>query len=408
MPTAWCFFIADTVTNRKVSLRSSSSSDSTALSRISDPLTGQIPPTVWTYFAELQASQPSPSTLINLGQGYPDSSPPQFALESLASAVSDATTSHLHQYTRSSGHPFLVKTLASRYSTHFNRFVDPMKEVVVTVGASQALFVSLQSLVKEGDEVVVFSPYFDLYINQIKLAGGVPVLCDLCYDKEEKIWDFDKSNFERCLTPKTSVVVLNSPHNPTGKTFSRVEMEVIASSIEAHKDSHIRVLSDEVYKFIIHKGEQVSEGGASYVVNDITIYGTARHSVNIFPTTSLMQHTHFATIPSMSERTITISSAGKTFSATGWQVGWAVGEPHLIQGMQSLMPYVQFCASTVVQEGVGRSIIRAGEREGEYYESLRNDYKRKRDVIIAGLRAANENYASGSDDIFRLPSFDDR
>ena len=185
-------------------------------------------------------------------------------------------------------------------------------------------------------------------------------------------------------------------------------MEVIASSIEAHKDWHIRVLSDEVYKFIIHKGEQVSEGGASYVVNDITIYGTARHSVNIFPTTSLMQHTHFATIPSMSERTITISSAGKTFSATGWQVGWAVGEPHLIQGMQSLMPYVQFCASTVVQEGVGRSIIRAGEREGEYYESLRNDYKRKRDVIIAGLRAANENYASGSDDIFRLPSFDDR
>jgi kynurenine--oxoglutarate transaminase/cysteine-S-conjugate beta-lyase/glutamine--phenylpyruvate transaminase len=260
-------------------------------------------PTVWTEFGRI-AQEHDP---VNLGQGFPDWLPPKFAVDSLVEAVLDSAQSP-HQYTRPAGHPNLVGQLARRYSIHLKKEIDPMEEVAVTVGASQALYLSLQTLVQPGDEVVLFEPFFDLYVNQVKLAGGTPVFVPLRFDPyndNDNVnsggeWKLDRDELMNVVSPRTKAIILNSPHNPTGKIFSRAEMEVIAESLDLAGPDCV-VLSDEVYKYIVHAPpKDVDSGGSSLCPG----------------------HTHFASLPGMWDRTITISSAGKTFSATGWQAGW--------------------------------------------------------------------------------------
>lgn len=267
-------------------------------------LGGSTGPTVWSEFGRL-AEEFDP---VNLGQGFPDWLPPKFAVDSLVTAVLDSAQSP-HQYTRSAGHPNLVNQLARRYSIHMKKKIDPMNEVAVTVGASQALYLSLQSLVQPGDEVILFEPFFDLYVNQIRLAGGTPVFVPLRFDpynddNELEVsggeWKLDREELMKVVSPKVKVIILNSPHNPTGKVFTRNEMEIIAESLELAGPDCI-VLSDEVYKYIIHSPPKEDAPYDSPLCTG---------------------HTHFASLPGMWDRTITISSAGKTFSATGWQVGW--------------------------------------------------------------------------------------
>ena len=143
------------------------------------PMSG---PTVWTEFARISQE----NDVANLGQGFPDWLPPQFAVDSLVEAALDSQQSP-HQYTRTAGHPNLVNQLAKRYSTHLKREIDPMTEVSVTVGASQALYLSLQTLIQPGDEVILFEPFFDLYVNQVKLAGGTPVYVPLTFVPYEMV-----------------------------------------------------------------------------------------------------------------------------------------------------------------------------------------------------------------------------
>ena len=172
------------------------------------------------------------------------------------------------------------------------------------------------SLSKIGDEVILFEPFFDLYVNQVKLAGGKPVFVPLKFepyhDDGESIsggeWKLDGEALKKVVSPKTKAIILNSPHNPTGKIFTRCEMEVIAESIELAGPDCV-VLSDEVYKYIIHAPPKEPAIGESELCRG---------------------HTHFASLPGMWDRTITISSAGKTFSATGWQAGWCIGPNRLI------------------------------------------------------------------------------
>jgi kynurenine--oxoglutarate transaminase/cysteine-S-conjugate beta-lyase/glutamine--phenylpyruvate transaminase len=314
--------------------------------------------------------------------GFPDWLPPQFAVDSLVSATIDSTKSP-HQYTRTAGHPNLVKQLARRYSKHMKRTIDPMNEVAVTVGASQALYLSLQTLVKPGDEVILFEPFFDLYVNQIKLAGGIPVYVPLKfvpYSDDRASggeWVLEPDKLANAVSPKTRAIILNSPHNPTGKVFTLSEMKMIADSVIAAGPQCV-VISDEVYKYIIHSSPP-------------------RHE--LLETTSCPGHIHFASLPGMWDRTITVSSAGKTFSATGWQVGWCIGPKHLISPIHQLLPYVQFCASTVIQEALARTLPQADEPyEGfsTYYEYLNTKYRRKRDLLGNALRDAG----------FAIPDFD--
>ena len=335
-------------------------------------------PTVWSEFGELASSMPD---AVNLGQGFPDWQPPAFVLEQ----AQEALATGFNQYTRPAGHPPLVEVLARRYSKHLGREIDPATEVAVTVGASQALYLTLQALVDPGDEVILLEPAFDLYYGQVKLAGGTAVPVPLKLGASDptadptadstggglnstgggsehvvagrgEVFSLDIEALEASITPKSKVLVLNSPHNPTGKAFTSGEMEAIADVVRRHPQ--LLVISDEVYKYIVHSGEP---------------------------------HVHFASFPGMFERTVTLSSAGKTFSITGWQSGWCVGPPRLLKPIQLLLPFVQFCVATPMQQALSRVLTLADEPyEGHdsYYEWLCDMYRRKRALLAEGLRGA--------------------
>ena len=271
-------------------------------------LEGTGNPTVWSEFGALAAE----TGAINLGQGFPEWQPPEFVVEQAVNAMAEG----YNQYTRPAGHPNLVNVLARRYSGHLKREVDAQAEVAVTVGASQSLYLTLQALVNPGDEVILLEPAFDLYYGQVRLAGGKVVPVPLAVDADG-MWQLDADALDKAVTPRTKLLVLNSPHNPTGKVFTTAEMEAVADVVRRHPN--LLVISDEVYKFIVYAGAP---------------------------------HVHFASLPDMFERTVTLSSAGKTFSITGWQTGWCVGPARLIRPIQLLLPFVQFCVATPMQQVV--------------------------------------------------------
>jgi kynurenine--oxoglutarate transaminase/cysteine-S-conjugate beta-lyase/glutamine--phenylpyruvate transaminase len=169
------------------------------------------PPSVWTVFGDLAAK----TGAVNLGQGFPDWNPPAFVLESFR----DAIDSPVHQYTRPAGHPPLVELLAEKYGRRLDRKIDAFQEVAVTVGASQALYLALTVLLRPDDEIILFEPFFDLYYKQIKLTGAKPVYVPLggASSTVEDPWALDIEALERAINHKTKVLVLNTPHNPTGK-----------------------------------------------------------------------------------------------------------------------------------------------------------------------------------------------
>jgi kynurenine---oxoglutarate transaminase / cysteine-S-conjugate beta-lyase / glutamine---phenylpyruvate transaminase len=336
-----------------------------------------LKPTVWTEFHRLSQLH---TVTANLGQGYPDWSPPTFALESLQQA---ATNVQNHQYTRSAGHPSLVQQLAKRYSTHMGRSINPMTEVAITVGASQALYLALQTILQPGQEVLLFEPFFDLYVEQIRLAGGIPVYCPLTfvpydnYDDTTNVitsgdWVLDPEVLKSHITPQTKVIILNSPHNPTGKLFTYSDLQLIATVIQQMAHPDCVLLSDEVYKYIVHSPPQdISE---------------CQGESPLCP-----GHIHIASLPGMWDRTLTISSAGKTFSATGWQVGWCIGPSHLVGPIHQRLPYVQFCPSTLLQEALALALPKADlpyKGFSSYYQYLLDLYTQKRSLLASALEQA--------------------
>ncbi|KAH8052469.1 transferase [Aureococcus anophagefferens] len=264
---------------------------------------GGTAPTVWSEFGDLarrvDASGAFDGGVANLGQGFPDWAPPQF-----------------------------VKTARARRATTTTSAATPtLSEVAVTVGATQALLVSLLATLAAGDEVVIPEPFFDLYLGQIKLAEGVARPAPMTVDGDGE-WRLTEAVLRGAITPKSRVLVVNSPHNPTGKVFDRDELEMIARVVREEnarrerdrvgdEDDTLLVIADEVYKYITHDANA--------------------------------DHVHFASLPGMRDVTLTVSSAGKTFSATGWQIGWIVGPARLVAPCQTLLPYLQFCAPTPMQ-----------------------------------------------------------
>lgn len=333
----------------------------TADSVISTKLEGNNGPTVWGEFGALATKTGG----VNLGQGFPNWNPPQFVMD----AAVDAITKGSHQYTRSAGHPPLVKLLAARYSMHLQREVNAEQEISITVGASQALFMALQALLSPGDEAILIEPFFDLYLGQIRLAGGKPVTVPL-EPRDNGSWELDMERLRSAITPKTRVLILNSPHNPTGKVFSRREQEAIAQVVR--ENPRLVVISDEVYKYILHSAPPGTQDS---------------------PPSSLARpgHVHFASLEGMWDRTITVSSAGKTFSVTGWQVGWMVGPAPFLKDIHTLTPYVQFCAATPMQDALARVLARAEqpyEGQASYYEWLQQLYNAKMHKLRAALTSA--------------------
>ena len=265
-------------------------------------------PTVFAEFTAL-ANQ---TGAVNLGQGFPNFPAPDF----VKAAAQAAIAADLNQYARSAGHPRLVQALAALYSPLFGRSLDPFSEVVVTVGATEGIFAAMQALVEPGDEVILIEPFYDSYPAAVQMAGGrcvyVPLRAPAGATRAEQ-WALHGDELAAAFSPRTKLLVLNTPLNPLGKVFSRAELQEIADLVIAH---NITVLSDEVYEWMVYPAPEQP----------------ARAAQPAQPAQSV-QHVRIATLPGMWERTITLGSAGKTFSVTGWKIGWAIAPRPLAQAL---------------------------------------------------------------------------
>ena len=303
--------------------------------------------TVWQEFSPLAVKEGA----VNLGQGFPDWASPLFVKDAMKKAMDD----NANQYCRSAGLPALVQGLARRYSKYLSRDINWETEVTIGVGASETLFAAMQALVDVGDEVLLISPAFDIYSAQVVMAGGVCKYVPLrpVGDPGSQSWSLDMEEFAGAFTDRTKVVLVNSPHNPTGKCFSMEELSQMSEVIKRHP--RVVVVSDEVYEHMVYAPRE---------------------------------HLRIATLPGMWERTVTISSAGKTFSVTGWKVGWAVGPANLVGGIITTNQWVQYSVPTCTQYAISLCLDAADQPyEGfpNYYAWLNAQYVRKRDILNKGL-----------------------
>lgn len=313
---------------------------------------------VWNEYIKL-AQEYKP---LNLGQGFPDYHAPEYVTKALASAASD-TNPLMQQYTRGFGHPRLVQAISKLYSTLVNREINPNTEVLVTVGAYEALYATIQSQVDIGDEVIIIEPFFDCYEPMVKGAGGIPRFIPLKPRKTEGVvtsadWVLDEVEFEKMFNKKTKAIIINSPHNPLGKVFDKSELEKIA---ELCKKWNVLCISDEVYEWLVYEPNQ---------------------------------HIRICTLPGMWDRTITIGSAGKTFSVTGWKIGWAYGPENLMRNLQMVHQNCVYTCSTPIQEAVAigfeTEIPRIGTKDC-FFHSLPPSLKSKRDFMADFLSKAGMN-----------------
>ena len=280
---------------------------------------------------------------VNLGQGFPDFPAPDF--------VKDAAARHIHddrnQYAPSPGVPRLRQALADGWTRSHpgTRAIDPGREITIGSGATELLHDALLALVDPGDEVVVFEPTYDAYVPDILMAGAIPRAVPL----RPPDWRFDPAELAAAFGPRTRALILNTPHNPTGKVFSRTELEGIAELCARHD---VVVVSDEVYSEIRFDAE----------------------------------HIPIATLPGMFERTVTIDSMGKTFSVTGWKVGWAIAPPALTAALRAVHQFVTFTNATPFQEALADVLAVAADTG--YYASLRAAYRQRRTRLTQALAGA--------------------
>jgi aspartate/methionine/tyrosine aminotransferase len=279
---------------------------------------------------------------VNLGQGFPDFAGPDFVKE----AAKRAIDADLNQYAVSHGHPRLRKAIATEFSGRYDLDIDPDAHVTVASGATEVIFDAIQAFIGPGDELVAFEPFYDSYPTSTKMAGGTfrPIRL------QPPNWSFDPDELRSAITDRTRVLLLNTPHNPTGKVFTRQELEFIANLAQEHD---LVVLSDEVYDRILYHGAC---------------------------------HIPIATLPGMWERTLTINSTGKTFSMTGWKIGYAIGPANLSTAIRSVHQFVTFASATPFQEAMAEAIEQAEERN--FYPQLAGEYDERRQALDDALSEA--------------------
>ncbi|HEX8218581.1 MAG TPA: methionine aminotransferase [Chloroflexia bacterium] len=282
---------------------------------------------------------------VNLSQGFPDFP----AEEWLKEAAREAVARDVNQYAPSQGTLRLRKAIAAKAESFMGLTFDPAQEITVTNGATEAIYDVIQALVGPGDEVIVFEPYYDSYVPSIVFAGGTPRFVTL----DSPDWSFDRDLLVSLFNERTRAIILNTPHNPTGKVFSQDEMELIADLCKRYD---ALAITDEVYEHLVFDGNR---------------------------------HVYLAALPDMQERTVTISSASKTFSVTGWKVGYVLAPPDLTEALRRIHQFVTFCCSAPMQEAVALGIETAPERG--YYEQLQQAYNARLDKLYGYLQQAGLN-----------------
>jgi N-succinyldiaminopimelate aminotransferase len=293
-----------------------------------------IPPTI---FAEMSALATRTGSL-NLGQGFPDRDGPDTVVE----AAVDALRSGHNQYPPGPGIPELREAIAAHQRRHYGLEVDPAAEVVVTAGATEAIAAAILAFVDPGDEVVLLEPYYDSYVACIEMAGGVRRPVTL------RAPDFrlDVDALRSAVSERTTMLLLNSPHNPTGTVLTREELQAVADVAVEHD---LVVVTDEVYEHLVFDGRE---------------------------------HVPICTLPGMWDRTVTISSAGKTFSFTGWKVGWVTGPNQLVLDVMSAKQWLTFSNAAPLQPAVAHAL----HEETGFHQALAAELQQKRDLLCEGLR----------------------
>jgi N-succinyldiaminopimelate aminotransferase len=301
--------------------------------RMADRLRG-IPGTIFSEMSALAVR----TGALNLGQGFPDQEGP----ESVVEAAVDALRGGRNQYAPGIGVPELRSAVAAHQARHYGIDLDPADQVLVTTGATEGISASLLALVNPGDEVVVLEPFYDSYTACIQMAGGVRRPVTL------RAPDFrlDLDALRAAVTDRTRVLLLNTPHNPTGTVLDRAEMGAVAAVAREHD---LVVITDEVYEHLVYDDNE---------------------------------HIAMATLPGMFDRTVSISSAGKTFSFTGWKVGWVTGPASLVKTVEAAKQWLTFSSGSPLQPAIAHALT----EEAGYYAGLAKELGVKRDRLCEGLR----------------------
>ncbi|CDW83669.1 classes i and ii family protein [Stylonychia lemnae] len=301
---------------------------------------------VWAEFKDLTERY----SCISLGEGAPAANPPQFLVDELMKAIQEGH----NQYSRTFGHPILVQSVAEYYGKKLGQEINPLTQVIVSAGAYNVIVNALLALIRpnEGEEVLVFEPGWPCYIDLVQFAGGI--YRPLCLQQKDGKWHFDAEQFKNSLNNNTKLFIFNNAQNPTGKIFTREELDEMSKILENYPN--VIVLSDDVYEFLTYDGTQF---------------------------------TGFASIGDNFKKTLSIYCPGKMMCATGWQVGWAVGPEKLIKPVSLISTTQIYCANTPVQVAYGRALPQVDKPgyKGElsFVEHIRQEFQEVRDYMFKEL-----------------------
>ncbi|MGD9697201.1 MAG: pyridoxal phosphate-dependent aminotransferase [Thermoleophilia bacterium] len=306
------------------------------------PLVRRLRPFTTTIFAEMTELSERLGA-VNLGQGFPDSDGPPAMLR----AARDAIAAGVNQYPPGPGSADLRAAIAEARLRDHGQELDPSDEVLVTVGATEAVAAAMIALCEPGDEVILVEPYYDSYPAAVAMAGARHLSVPLRPGPDGRL-GLDAAELAAAVTDRTRLVLLNTPHNPTGTVLTRAELEAVAAVC---RERDLLVVTDEVYERLVYDGER---------------------------------HVPMATLPGMAERTLTISSAGKTFSATGWKIGWACGPAPLVAAVRAAKQFITYVGGAPFQPAVAHAL----RHESAWVAGLRAELAAARDRLSEGLRAA--------------------
>jgi aspartate/methionine/tyrosine aminotransferase len=289
--------------------------------------------------------------MLNFGQGFSDMDVPEFITDSLKEALGSNLN---HQYSRTAGSIPLMKEAAKFYSRYFSHQIDPMNEIMVSSGATGCYYNYLEACVRPGDEIVTFEPMFAYFIPPLFNAGAKVNFVNLLNEVSGPT--FDKKEFEAAFSPRTKVLMINSPHNPTGKVFSLEELQYIADFLKA-KYPDVTIIADDIYCGFVYGGKK---------------------------------HTMIASLPDMWQRTVTLFSFGKVYNVTGWRIGFAVGPKEIISAMSTVQLYTMFCLPTPLllsaEAIIRKSYMEPYQGKENYLEWMNDQYEQKfhriKDILI--------------------------